>query len=60
VVTIHFLQGFWYRFLVDAFIYEKMRGLEDEKLSEFLLGSHLQLSFFKPTGPEGVPELAGF
>lgn len=45
---------------MDAFIYEKMRGLEDEKLSEFLLGSHLQLSFFKPTGPEGVPELAGF
>ncbi len=30
-LVFHFLQGFWYRFLVDAYIYEYRRGLKTKR-----------------------------
>ena len=39
----HFLQGFWYRFLVDAKIYEikKQFSFNDEKIKQYLIENYL-------------------
>lgn len=39
----HFLQGFWYRYLVDAKIYElkKSFGFDDEKIKQYLKDNYL-------------------
>lgn len=40
----HFLQGFWYRFLVDAKIYEikKRFHWDDEKIKEYIITNYLK------------------
>ena len=40
----HFLQGFWYRFLVDAKIYQVERYARDRGVSMKDISSHLQVS----------------